>query len=239
MKRLQQLSWDEAAGCLTPDTVVVIPLGAALKEHGMHLPLDTDLHLAEWLVDHLPDLPNSVATATVNYFHYPAFIDYPGSTNLSLETSTQLICDLVRSLAAHGPRRFYVLNTGLSTVRALIPASGALAAESIALRWTDIETVAADVEKQLSEQEAGSHADELETSMMMVIAPEQVRLHKAKRDIGAGQGTFSRTPMAGRRHSPTGAFGDPTLADPTKGRLVLEAWLKGIERDIWRMLEGI
>ena len=40
---LSRMTWVEAKAALTPDTVVVIPLGAGSKEHGPHLPLDTDL----------------------------------------------------------------------------------------------------------------------------------------------------------------------------------------------------
>jgi hypothetical protein len=38
---LENLTWDEAERVLTPDAVVVIPLGAECKEHGRHLPLTT------------------------------------------------------------------------------------------------------------------------------------------------------------------------------------------------------
>jgi len=34
---LEDLTWQEAEKVLTPSTVVVIPLGAASKEHGPHL----------------------------------------------------------------------------------------------------------------------------------------------------------------------------------------------------------
>ena len=49
--RLEQYSWIEAAKALAPETVVVIPLGAALKEHGPHLKLRNDLTLAEYFAD--------------------------------------------------------------------------------------------------------------------------------------------------------------------------------------------
>src|SRR5690242_17383279 len=46
--RLQDITWQEAERALTPDAVVVIPLGAAAKEHGPHLRLQNDLLLAEY-----------------------------------------------------------------------------------------------------------------------------------------------------------------------------------------------
>ena len=45
---LENLTWDEAERVLTPDAVVVIPLGAECKEHGRHLPLNNDFLMAEY-----------------------------------------------------------------------------------------------------------------------------------------------------------------------------------------------
>lgn len=46
---LSELSWIEARARLRGDSVVVLPLGAAAKEHGPHLQLDNDRVLAEYL----------------------------------------------------------------------------------------------------------------------------------------------------------------------------------------------
>ena len=48
---LADLTWVEAERRLTPDTVVVIPLGAEAKEHGPHLRLDNDARLAAYFRD--------------------------------------------------------------------------------------------------------------------------------------------------------------------------------------------
>ena len=114
--RLEQYSWVEAAKALTPETVVVIPLGAALKEHGPHLRLRNDLTLAEYFADRVAAASSVVLTPPLTYHFYPAFLDYPGSTSLSLETAREQTIQIVRSLAQHGPTRFYVLNTGISTL---------------------------------------------------------------------------------------------------------------------------
>ena len=46
---LEDLTWKEAEAVLTPDTVVVIPIGAESKEHGPHLRLRNDWTMAEYL----------------------------------------------------------------------------------------------------------------------------------------------------------------------------------------------
>ncbi|MCC6742530.1 MAG: creatininase family protein, partial [Acidobacteria bacterium] len=191
---LENLTWVEAEKRLTPDTVVVIPLGAASKEHGPHLKLKNDLLIAEYLKVKVLLQADVVIAPTVNYHFYPAFVEYPGSTGLRLETARDLVVDICRSLSRFGPKRFYVLNTGVSTNRALAPAVEALAADGIKMAYTDLLTTLGPVEKEVGKQEGGTHADEIETSMMLVIAPRTVDMRKAVKDYHPGQGRLTRSP---------------------------------------------
>src|SRR5262249_60200232 len=118
---LEEMTGEEAERALAPDTVVVVPIGAASKEHGPHLRLANDWILADALRRRLAARVPVVVAPIVGFSYYPAFVEYPGSVSLRLETARDLIVDVVRSLARHGPRRFYALNTRVSTVRALHP----------------------------------------------------------------------------------------------------------------------
>ncbi len=44
--KLELLNWIEAEQCFAADPLVVIPLGAAAKEHGPHLPLNNNAIIA-------------------------------------------------------------------------------------------------------------------------------------------------------------------------------------------------
>jgi creatinine amidohydrolase len=68
---LEELTWVEAEKLLTKDTVVVIPLGAAAKEHGPHLKLKNDLLIAEYLKKRVLEQSNVVIAPTINYHFYP------------------------------------------------------------------------------------------------------------------------------------------------------------------------
>ena len=230
---LETLSWDEAEHVLLPDTVVVIALGAESKEHGRHLQLNNDFLMAEYLKKRVLDAAtqNTVIAPTINYSFYPAFLEYPGSTSLSMDTARTMITDIVHSLAHYGPHRFYILNTGISTLRPLAQASTDLAKDGIVLRYTDL-TRDDPVEKKVR-QSGGTHADEIETSMMLYIAPESVRMKKAARDLNANQpGGLTRDPQGKGTYSPTGAWGDPTLATREKGQAVVESLMATILSDI-------
>lgn len=231
---LADLTWQEAANVLTSEAVVVLPLGAAAKEHGPHLRLDNDLRMAEYLKARVLASAEVVIAPTITYHFYPAFLEYPGSTHLRFETARDVIVDIVTSLAGYGPRRFYVLNTGVSTMRPLAAAAAVLAEHGIVLTYTDILKVAAAAEDEVRQQEAGTHADEIETSMMLYIAPERVDMTKARKEISPREGQGGLTRIRGRPgiYSESGIWGDATLASVEKGRVVVEATVAGILRDI-------
>jgi amidase len=231
---LAELTWLEADEVIGPDTIVVIPLGAAAKEHGPHLRLDNDLTLARYFRDRVLDQAEVVALPIVDYHYYPAFTEYPGSTSLRLETSRDLIVDIVRSVARHGPRRFYVINTGVSTRRPLAAAAEQLATEGIVLRYTDLLAVLEPIEREIAEQPGGTHADELETSMILYIAPNRVDMGKAVADYHprGKQGWLSPDPDTEETYSKTGVWGDPTLATRNKGQRLVEALVAGMLADI-------
>lgn len=232
--RLESLTWQEAERVLTPETVVLLPLGAGSKEHGPHLKLRNDLTLAEYLTQRVVDATAVVVAPTLTYHFYPAFLEYPGSTSLSLATARDMTADVVRTLSAFGPRRFYVLNTGVSTVRALDPAVALMASEGVLVRYTNLSTRLDAATKGFIEQEGGTHADEVETSMMLYIDPSSVDMTKAVKDYtpSTGGGRLTRQRGGSGTYSPTGSWGDPTRATREKGRVFVEALVAGIVSDI-------
>ncbi|MBL7846516.1 MAG: creatininase family protein [Cyclobacteriaceae bacterium] len=227
--------WTEARKLLADTTIVVIPLGAQSKEHGPHLQLRNDFLIAEYLKNRIARTQPVAIYPTINYHYYPAFLEYAGSTSLQLETSYSMIIDICRVISAHGPRKFYILNTGVSTLLPLKIAQESLARQGIQMTYTDILNVAGEAEKRIKQQPAGTHADEIETSMMLYMYPETVDMSKAAKDIPSvdGPGPLTLDPKnQNGRYSPTGIYGDATLASAEKGKIVVEAMVEGINREI-------
>lgn len=230
---LADLTWLEAEKVLTPEAVVVIPLGAEAKEHGPHLRLDNDLRLATDYRGRVLAASDVIVAPTVNYHFYPSFVEYPGSTHLRFETARDLLVDIVRSLSNYGPKRFYVLNTGVSTVGPLKAAQEILEKEGIRFTFTDIIAISAEADREVSKQVRGTHADEMETSAMLYMYPDRVDMSKAVRDDSErGTGGLGRTPGTTKTYSPSGVWGDATLATRDKGRVAVEATVAGILREI-------
>ena len=233
--RLEELTWTEAERHLGSDAVVVLPLGAAAKEHGPHLKLRNDLTLAEYLVRRVIAASPVVVAPPLTYHFYPAFIDYPGSTSLGMATARDMTADVIRSFARHGPRRFYVVNTGISTLRPLEATAQVLGAEGILLQFTDLQARIDGAARTLREQPGGTHADEIETSMMLYIDPAAVDMSKAVRDYmpaPPGPLRLTRKPNMGGTYSASGVWGDATLATREKGRVLVEALVTGILSDL-------
>lgn len=228
--RLGDSSWTEAEALLTPDRIVVLPLGAGSKEHGPHLPLSNDQVMADYFAGRLLAARPIALLPTLSYGFYPAFLEYPGSVSLSFETQRDMVAEICRSIARYGPRRFYVLNTGISTVRPLEATVALLRTEGILLRFTDLRVAGKQAEDRVRQQESGTHADEVETSMMLYIAPQVVRMDKAVKDGSVVRpGPLTRDPKSSTGHySPSGVFGDATLATRAKGEVIVEGVLKDV-----------
>ncbi|HEY3997294.1 MAG TPA: creatininase family protein [Candidatus Xenobia bacterium] len=228
---LENLTWAEAEPLLAAAPVLLLPLGARLKEHGLHLPLNNDWLLAEYLARRVVAQVPVVALPTLDWHYYPAFVEYPGSVSLELETSRRMVVEVCRSLTRFGPRQVYVLNTGVSTEKSLALAAGDLQADGVTLRYTRLHEALAAVPQ---EQEGGTHADEVETSMMLYITPERVHMDRALLDYQPenGPGPLRRQPGLAGVYSPTGAWGDPTRASREKGERAVEALISWIINDI-------
>ena len=218
--RLETLNWIEAQKAFAADPVVLFPLGAAAKEHGPHLPLNNDALIADWLareiMQHLP----VVVAPLINASYYPAFAEYPGSISLRAATARDLVVDSCASLAAFGLTRFYVVNTGLSTLGPLREAAALLPA-GVRFGCLDLDAALSGLPENLLQQQYGSHADEHETSLMLHIAPQVVDMSRAVDDGAEGEGPLSRVRGRGT-WSESGVYGQATLATAQKGRVIAQ-----------------
>jgi creatinine amidohydrolase len=118
-------------------------------------------------------------------------------------------------------------------MRALRLSAEALASDGIQFRYTDILKVNEATEKQVKQEEGGTHADEIETSMMLYMAPSTVDMKKAVKDYHpSGKGGLTRDPNGNGDYSASGVFGDATLATRKKGEVLVHAMVEGILKEI-------
>ncbi|MCP4877016.1 MAG: creatininase family protein [Gammaproteobacteria bacterium] len=228
--RLETISWIEAEKWLQQDPLVVIPLGAAAKEHGPHLPLNNDALIANWLAEEIRQRLPVVVAPLVNASFYPAFVEYPGSISLRAETARDVIVDTCNSLASFGVSRFYVLNTGLSTLGPLSLVKPLLR-QGTRFEYLNLDDALQALPDDLLQQHYGSHADEHETSLMLHIAADVVEMELAVDDGVQGEGRLSRDKSQGL-WSQSGVFGQATLATTDKGRVIAKVLVQHVLREI-------
>jgi creatinine amidohydrolase len=230
---IEDLTWPEVAAAFEAAVPVIVPIGAAAKEHGHHLPMKTDWLLARSLVEGVAATLPVLVAPIVPFGYYPVFQRYPGSQHLSADTFVRLLTELLERFLDQGARRMAIVNTGVSTEGPIgLAVRGILERRGISIGVADIRRLGGKAD-HLLEQEFGSHADERETSIMLAIAPELVRMNLAQRDYGnepaAGifttPTTMQSTDPTRSDYSATGAFGDPTLASADKGRAFLDAMI--------------
>ena len=229
---LENLTWPEVKARFDDEALVVIPIGARSKEHGHHLPMNTDYLLATELTARVVAALPVVAAPVVSIGYYPAFRHYHGSQHLKAETFIAVLTDLIEGLIHQGVKNIAVINTGFSTEALLqIVSREILEVHGIRMSIADIRNMGHSTD-HLFEQELGGHGDEDETSMIMAIKPEAVHLDRAQTDYGEmlkqPDTIFYRSSIFANRpgsidHSATGVRGDPTLASVEKGHAVLDA----------------
>jgi creatinine amidohydrolase len=199
---LEDLTWLEAKARFDANPVVVIPIGAASKAHGPHLPLKTDALTARALAQRLIEALPVVAAPVIGFGFYPAFTAFAGSQHLSTATFKTLLSELLDSLRRHRVRRIVLLNTGVSTEKP-IDELAAGADDLLVLHMRGLGAAAA----ALLDVPEGGHADESETSVMLALDPRSVRMERL-----APEGPFESTAATGNASAATAFKGERILA---------------------------
>ena len=233
---LEHLTWPEVKAKFDDGWRVVIPIGALSKEHGHHLPMNTDFLLAQALAKRVARQLPVVIAPTVGFGYYPAFCNYPGSQHLRAETFIALLGDIIEGFIHQGVKNISIINTGVSTEGPIqIVVRDILARHGVRVSVADIRRLGNSTD-HLFKQKIGGHADEHETSIIMAIKPQAVHLDRAAEDYGNQltlpdtvfyePAIFKNDPGSGPDFSLRGARGDPTQATPkTAARHLMRWWM--------------
>lgn len=106
--RFEELNWMDVEEYLKHEDRVMLVLGAC-EQHG-YLSLLTDVKIPLALADAASQQSGVLVAPPVNFGVSPYFTTYPGTISLRAATFMDMVEDIVRSLYAHGFRRFMILN---------------------------------------------------------------------------------------------------------------------------------
>jgi creatinine amidohydrolase len=228
---IEYMTWDEVARHVANGAAAILPIGAGAKQHGFHLPLNTDRIQAEFLAGRLAERIDAVIWPTLIYGYYPAFVAYAGSSSLQASTFEAVVHELAAQILDGGCRNLFVLNTGISTLAPVERALARLDADKVMHLRIHEGPRYRQAASHLAEQSHGSHADELETSLMLALAPHLVDMARAEPSPAIGHeapGPLTPSDANSPNYSRSGSYGDPRLATSAKGEILLAAMLDDI-----------
>ncbi len=206
------LTWPEVGAYRPPDVILVVPLGAT-EQHGPHLPLSTDTDLARALCAGLAERrPDVLVAPAVPYGSSGEHDGFPGTLSIGQAALELLLIELCRSATATYGRIVLVSAHG-GNAEPLRRAEALLRSES------------RDVRAYLPRYGGDPHAGRTETSLMLALRPDLVRVDRA--EPGDTRPLAETLPLlrAGgvRAVSANGVLGDPTGAHAAEGRALLDA----------------
>jgi creatinine amidohydrolase len=234
----QDMSSEEVARLDAPRVIAILPVGA-IEQHGPHLPVATDACInqgvltcaLEQMPDELPVTILPMQPVGKSNEH----LGFAGTLTLSAETLIRVWTELGESVARAGIRKLVLFNShggqpqimdivarDLRVRRGMLVVAYSWYAGGLPVGLFDE-----------AEMQHGIHAGAIETSMMLHLRPDLVRMDRAAdfvplmRELASDYRHLSPTGaarlawMAQDLH-PSGACGDARNADATRGRAVIE-----------------
>ncbi|WP_322799162.1 creatininase family protein [Thermoflexus sp.] len=229
--RWELLSGAEAQRCLRERRLAILPIGA-LEAHGPHLPTGTDNLLATAIAERVAERVGGVLLPVLPYGQVWSLQDFPGSLSISAETLTRLLVELGLSLQRQGAALLAIINGHVGNGPALQAAARQLYQQKGPLTYVFTYPGLGEIALQVcsSRPLPGGyfHADEIETSMALYVAPDLVRMDQAAPEEPQLPPDFLYRPVPWSEITRTGVLGDPTQATPEKGAALIEGIVERI-----------
>ena len=218
-----EFTWPDLPSAVREHRVALLAFGA-VEEHGPHLPLATDNLVAEHLAQRLADEVGLLRLPTVPYGQVWSLEGFPGSLSVGDAALVALITDLARGLVRDDVRGLVLLSAHLGNAAALKRASRELeeTLPALPLTYPGLGEISERVRQTPDSRPGIMHADEIETSIMLHVAPDQVRMDQARAEYPQYPADFDVAPMRWDSVSDSGVFGDPSAATAEKGAAVLD-----------------
>lgn len=239
------MSPDTIAAGKTDDWIAVLPLGAH-EQHGPHLPFETDTIIAQGISSHLSsaldqDFPVTFLPAErVGYS--VEHLDFEGSESLPYDAAVARWINIGTDLAALGIRKLLLLNAhgGNSPLMTIVATELRVrcAMLCVATSWTRF--ISADPPINEWEKAYGIHGGDIETSMMLLLAPEKVDLEQMS-NFSSFQEEMVQKARYLRAYgphafgwkmqdlNPIGVTGDASAATRQKGDVLMQRAVQGLK----------
>ena len=216
-------------------TLAIIPVGS-IEQHGPHLPVMTD-----WVI--ATDLGRRVADATGGFL-LPALpistcrehMGKKGSVWMESTTFYQMMKDIILSLKTQGFKKIAILQChgGIFAMTPLVRDLNAQYNPELMVANIDICSIFPLLYQEgIIETNTELHAGEIETSLLLTLAPQTVHMDLAVDCVPAVPRSYLSYGSIFRA-SPSGVWGEPSKATAQKGELILSRTTQLIGEELER-----
>jgi len=212
-------SVDEAARAAK---VAVLPVGS-FEQHGRHLPLATDTivacSIAEAIAGHYDLMLLPPVTIACSHEH----AGFAGTVSISAPTLHAMIRDVANSLEHQGVRKLVVVNGhgGNYVLGNVVQEANVAGPRMVLFPHRDDWDHARKAAGLVTSSHEDMHGGELETSLILHVAPELVRPDYSEADWVVPDRTHLHI-RGMTAYAPHGLIGRPSLASPEKGEQLLK-----------------
>ena len=218
-RRLKEMRPAEVSAAIEADPRLIIPIGTC-EQHGPHMPLGSDTLIVEHLADDFSAEFGILRAPTLEYgVNVVTEREYAGNASLRKKTLHRMLNDLVDSWERTGIQEFIFLTSHEHDPH--LEALSTVVTSGARVRVVDILGIG--VSDLLDGQMEPMHGDEVDTSLMLYLAPELVAPDLAQ-DYMMSRDELRRYRRGWLRvpgKSP-GSIGRPTLATAAKGRAIYD-----------------
>lgn len=243
-----EMRWSQMKELDRSKTVTILPTGS-MEQHGPHLPLQVDHFIANRLAEDLQErIPETLILPPVWAGTSGHHMDFPGTITLRPRVFIDLLRDICGCMHHHGFRRMVLLN-GHGGNRASLEVLGQeLYAEmgfsvNLIVYWDLVPELVKSLKK--SKSKGMGHSGELETSLMLYLAPHLVdlgalpdgfrsdRLQRSKFIAADGLKRYVNI----KEYSEIGVDGFPAAASAKDGELFYQSVLNELDRVVRELQE--
>jgi creatinine amidohydrolase len=232
--RMEEMTWPDIRSAMDRGFLTAVVAVGSTEQHGPHLPTMTDTRIGDAVAERVArKLGNTLQARTIPVGVSEHHLAFGGTVSIKPETLTLLLRDYIDSLARCGFRRIIILplhgGNFATAKQAIDSAKGAYPGVEVTgyanLPGLLAALNATSAEFGVSADDAGAHAGENETSIMMALEPSLVvRDRFAAGYVGpVGDAEFK---VIFERGMPaltqSGVLGDPRSASREKGEIYIE-----------------
>jgi len=245
--RLVDYTWDELDSLPDKKSLIFVQPMGATEGHGYHLPLGTDTFQAVPIAEAAAkNLSNVIVMPEIPYGFCLDTMSFCGTVSLRADTFIGIVSDIVEGLYRHGFGKFVLFNghggnkgiadTALrNALQFLGGPAGQVPRDFRLYNFFAFENIGPQALRMMEGKDYG-HACEMETSLMLALDPESVKMERAVEEYMDGDGaSFIWRIRDMKEASVSGIHGAANKGTAAKGKELFRIMTEDLENFLRRI----